>query len=405
MQKRILFVDDEPNLLAGLRRSLYSMREEWVMEFAASGPDALAAMERQPFDVVVTDMRMPGMDGAQLLNEVRQRFAQTVRMVLSGQCDRETILNSLGPTHQYLSKPCDAEQLRSKIGQAFALRDLLENPVVQKVVSQLKDIPSLPALYQQILEELRSRDPSPAKVGKLIAKDMGMTAKTLQLVNSAFFGLRCHVSNPVQAANLLGLDTIRGLVLSTHIFSQIENDLLNEVDGHHLWDHSIAVSGFAKAIAAVERARQQVIDDSLTAGLLHDIGKLILASAFSAQYKSILGVAAERKIGIWAAEREVLGCSHAEIGGYLLGIWGLPHSIVEAVAWHHRPSDGPVTGFSPVLAVHAACFYDAQVRPSPLLGPAVMDQAYLARVGLEAHEPLWKQTCEQMNLRTEEEHE
>jgi DNA-binding NtrC family response regulator len=210
MQKRILFVDDEPNVLAGLRRSLYSMREEWLMEFAASGPDALAAMERQVFDVVVTDMRMPGMDGAQLLNEVRERFPQTVRMVLSGQCDREAILNSVGPTHQYLSKPCDAEQLRSKIGQAFALRDLLENPVVQKVVSQLKDIPSLPALYQQILEELRSRDPSPAKVGKLIAKDMGMTAKTLQLVNSAFFGLRCHVSNPVQAANLLGLGYDQG---------------------------------------------------------------------------------------------------------------------------------------------------------------------------------------------------
>lgn len=397
MPKRILFVDDETNVLAALQRSLRSMRNEWIMEFASSGQEALQAMARQPFDVIVTDMRMPGMGGAQLLDQVREKFPQTVRMVLSGQCDRETILTSVGPTHQYLSKPCDPEQLKTKIAQAFALRDLLENPMLQKVVAQLKDIPSLPAVYQRIMEELRSREPSPAKVGKLIAKDMGMTAKTLQLVNSAFFGLRCHVSNPIQAANLLGLDTIRALVLSTHIFSQIESGLLEEIDGSQLWSHSMAVSGFAKAIAAAEHAPQQVVDDSLTAGLLHDIGKLILACAFSAQYKSILNLAASKNIGIWAAEREVLGCSHAEIGGYLLGIWGLPHSIVEAVAWHHRPSESPVMGFSPLLAVHAACVYDVQLRPSRLQARAEMDQAYLARVGLEEHAPLWQKSCEQMS--------
>ena len=402
MPKRILFVDDEPNVLAGLQRSLHSMRNEWIMKFAASGQEALEAMAREPFDVLVTDMRMPGMGGAQLLDQVREKFPQTVRMVLSGQCDRETILTCVEPTHQYLSKPCEPEQLKTKIAQAFALRDLLENPTLQKVVARLKGIPSLPAVYQQIMEELRSREPSPAKVGKLIAQDMGMTAKTLQLVNSAFFGLRCHVSNPIQAANLLGLDTVRALVLSTHIFSQIESGLLEEIDGSQLWNHSIAVSGFAKAIANAEHARQQVVDDSLTAGLLHDTGKLILACAFSAEYKSILDLATTRNIGICAAEREVLGCSHAEIGGYLLGIWGLPQSIVEAVAWHHRPSDSPVTGFSALLAVHAACVYDVQLRPSRLQARAVMDQGYLARVGLEDHAQLWQKTCEQMSEKGDE---
>lgn len=405
MQKRILFVDDEPNVLAGLRRSLHSMSNEWTMQFASSGQEALEVMATQPFDVLVTDMRMPGMSGAQLLDVVRQRFPQTVRMVLSGQCDRETILTSVGPTHQFLSKPCDPQQLKAKIAQAFALRDLLENPALQKIVAQLKDIPSLPAVYQQIMDELRSREPSPAKVGKLIAQDMGMTAKTLQLVNSAFFGLRCHVSNPVQAANLLGLDTIRALVLSTHIFSQMESGLFEEIDGARLWDHSIAVSGFAKTIAAAEHGSQQVVDDSLTAGLLHDIGKLILACAFNSQYKSTLELAASRNIALWAAEREVLGCTHAEIGGYLLGIWGLPHSIVEAVAWHHRPSDSPATAFCPLLAVHAASVYDAQMHPGHSEARTELDHTFLARVGLEGHAQLWQQTCEQMNSRTENEHD
>ena len=147
-----------------------------------------------------------------------------------------------------------------------------------------------------------------------------------------------------------------------------------------------------------------MVDDALTAGLLHDIGKLVLACAFSSQYKSILSRAAEEKIGMWAAEREVLGCSHAEIGAYLLGLWGLPHSIVEAVAWHHRPSDSPVTGFSALLAVHAACAYEGQLRHSRFQTQVDLDQEYLARVALQDHAELWQKTCEQMSQK-EQEHE
>src|SRR5262245_37814840 len=99
--KKILFVDDEPNVLQGLERMLRSMRHEWEMQFAMSGPAALERLAEQTFDVIVSDMRMPGMTGAQLLTEVSQRHPHIVRIILSGQADQEDILRSVGPTHQY----------------------------------------------------------------------------------------------------------------------------------------------------------------------------------------------------------------------------------------------------------------------------------------------------------------
>ncbi len=144
-------------------------------------------------------MRMPGMDGAQLLDLVKVKFPRTVRIILSGQSDRETILRSVGPSHQYLSKPCDLDELKQRLMRAFALRDMLNDTHLKEVIGRLKTVPSLPALYVAVTEALRSSDSSITEIGNLIAQDMGMSAKVLQLVNSAFFGLSNRVSSPQQA--------------------------------------------------------------------------------------------------------------------------------------------------------------------------------------------------------------
>src|SRR5271163_5252837 len=177
MSKCLLLVDDEPLVLSGLRRSLHSMLDEWTMEYAVGGEAALEAMDRHPFDVVVTDMRMPGMDGAQLLNEVRRRSPHTVRVALSGQCDRETVMSAIGSTHQYLSKPCDARMLKDTINHAIALRNELQTHSVTRVVSQLKTIPSLPESYRSMMAELAAEQPRLDKLAALVAADMGMAAK------------------------------------------------------------------------------------------------------------------------------------------------------------------------------------------------------------------------------------
>src|SRR5205823_10063129 len=174
MSKRILFVDDEPMVLQGLQRSLRSMRSDWEMEFVNGGEQALEAIARQFFDIVVTDMRMPGMSGVELLEEVKKCSPQSLRMVLSGQSDRDSILRCVNPAHQYLSKPCEGEELKSRLLRAFAVRELLQSTELKEVVSKLDSLPSLPTLYLELTEELRRQEPSLAKIGKLIAADMAM---------------------------------------------------------------------------------------------------------------------------------------------------------------------------------------------------------------------------------------
>src|ERR1035438_3409471 len=194
-RSRLLFVDDESLVLQGLQRTLHGMRGQWDMTFVGGGEQALEALDREPHDAIITDMRMPRMDGAQLLDKVTELYPQVVRIVLSGQANRETILRSAGPAHQYVSKPCDPQELKLRLAQAFAMRDLLQNSAVRALVSGLKSIPSLPGLYYEIQAELQSEDASLKKIAEIVCKDAGMTAKILQLANSAFMGARYDISS------------------------------------------------------------------------------------------------------------------------------------------------------------------------------------------------------------------
>src|SRR6267142_3367193 len=334
MIRRILFVDDEPMVLTGLERSFRALRRQWVSDFVQSGADALQAIDREPFDAVVTDMRMPGTDGAQLLDEVRNRSPHTIRMVLSGQSDRETILRSISPAHQYIAKPCDTNELKSKLTSAFALRDLLQNPGLRAIVAKLKAVPSVPALHSEILKEMESGEPSVARLGQIVARDPGMTAKMLQVVNSAFFGLRGQIADAVHAVEILGLETVRSIVLCMDAFSRPEGSPLTDADIAWLQIHSLATANFARRIAQLEGADPGAADEAFTTGILHDIGKLILASTSGEEWNRALDLSRSKNVTLCEAQREIFGCTHAEAGACLLGMWGLPGAIVEGVARH-----------------------------------------------------------------------
>jgi HD-like signal output (HDOD) protein len=390
MAKRILFVDDEPMVLTGLQRSLRPMRSEWEMVFATGGNEALAAIDQQAFDIVVTDMRMPGMDGAQLLEEVQKRSPQTLRMVFSGQSDRETVLRSVNPAHQFISKPCEGEELKSRLIRAFALKDLLQNPGLRELVAKIDHLPSLPQVYRQLNEELRRPEPSMHRIDELIGGDMAMTAKVLKLVNSAFFCLPCEISRASQAVKLLGLDTLRTLVLSAHVFDQFQSPLLTADEMQQISDVSLAVSHSARKIAILEQAGQRIQDESFTAGLLHDAGKLILAATLGERYGKVLEHAEKKEVGPYAAERELLGCSHAQVAAYLFGLWGLPGAIIEAVAWHHDPAGSLSVKFSPLAAVHVASSYHDEKLSPRLRDRTAIDMAFLTAIGSAEREQVWR---------------
>lgn len=391
--KSILFVDDEPNVIEGLRRMLHGLRKEWDMSFALSGEEALKILSKKPVDVIVTDMRMPGMDGAQLLAEVQQLHPQVVRIILSGHSDMNLVLRSVRPAHQFLSKPCQPEKLKETVERAYRVREILSDPALAGIISQVDSLPSVPETYTQIMGELEKPNASLAQVGRIIARDIAMTAGVLKLVNSSFFGFVGHIESPLQAVNLLGVETIKGLVLSAHLFTLFDHRKFPGFTLEHLINHCLDTGRLAKVIAEQEGRDRKVADDCFIAGTLHDVGKLVLASKLEAEYARVIRNVQERNLTLWEVEKEVFGTTHAEVGAYLLGLWGLPAAIVDAVAFHHAPAKAGSDGFA-VTAVHVAnalehdlyVLHEGYAR-NPL------DTGHLAALGLSDRLPAWREAC------------
>jgi putative nucleotidyltransferase with HDIG domain len=354
MKKSLLFVDDDKNILEGLRRVLRSRREAWDMHFAGSGAEALAIMETLPIDIVISDINMPGMDGIRLLENVMDRFPSTIRMILSGQSDADLIMKSVAVTHQFLSKPCDPDILKAVIAQTEESKTFLQNENLKNLVSKLGALPSIPTLFREISDELQSPEASINKVGDLISRDPSIAAKILQLANSAFFGRRRNVSKITEAVSYLGMSRIAELLLALHVFAQFKPTISAAFSMEELWTHSNSTAMTAKRIAEKQHASSKIADDSFTAGLLHDIGKLVLASRLPEEYEKTVLRAIADKIPLWLAERETFSATHAEVGAYLLAIWGLPNPIVDAAGYHHNPTAASTQDFSALTAVHAA---------------------------------------------------
>lgn len=390
--KNVLFVDDEPRMLDALRRMLREQRHLWNMDFAVSGEQALSRFESMPFDVVVSDMRMPGMDGAQLLEEVMRRSPQTVRIILSGQSDREGMLRSIGPAHQFLAKPCDPAILKATVSRACALRDRLADERLVQLVSRIRTLPSVPQVYTQLFDEIQSRNVSLARVGEIISQDVAMSAKVLQLVNSAFFGLAKTVSSPMHATTLLGLDTMKALALSLGVFSQFDASKSSNPSLHHVVDHSLRVAMCAKSICRLHGQEQKMADDAFMAGVLHDIGQLVMMTNLQPEYCEARKRAHLNLQPTWKIEDSMLGADHCKLGAYLMGLWGLPDPIVETVAMHHYPSLSEGDAFSPLTAVHVADVLVHEVAPADEV--LSLDWEYLQRIGVADRIDHWREACQ-----------
>ncbi len=338
-QRSVLFVDDEPEILTALEESLEPYRNVWQMHFAADGEAALKVLGQKRVHLLVTDLQMPGMDGANLLAESRRRHPETARVVMSGFYDKETALRLVCATHQYLPKPCEPERLTNTISRIFRLRDLLSSETLQRLVARIKSLPSPPMIYTQLMAELERDEPELEKIGQVISRDPGMSAKILQLVNSAYFGLPREISHPSEATMFLGVDLIRGLVLMAHVFSQFDNAKMAVFSIDRLMEHCWLSGVVARGLAGAEDLDSRTCDHAFLAGLLHDIGKLILMANLPQLYQDVLKKSEAGHLPLSDVETDVIGCNHAELGAYLLGLWGLPDPVVEAVAFHNRPTE------------------------------------------------------------------
>ncbi len=396
--RRILFVDDESSILQGLQRVLHPYRDQWEMAFAQGGDAALAMLEAAPFDVIVSDMRMPGMDGAALLACVRERYPEIIRVILSGYADRMSAFRAVPVAHQFLGKPCDSSTLRVSVERACGLKALLSDGSLCRMVGALRDLPPLPRVYVALTGTLLNANASLDQIARIVEQDVAIAVKVLQLVNSAFFGLSREVTNIRTAVSHLGLDLLKSLVLYSGIVHSFEEASLAR--GFSLDDFESHAHLTVKIAEALPTPRH-LKDVTSAAALLHDVGKLVLAANMPAHLTRVFALARERGLPIYDIEMELMGVTHAEIGAYLLGLWGLPWPIVEAVAHHHAPARVPGQGLDAVAAVHIANILAIECAPASLAEPGLvrpsLEPAYLDLVGATGQISEWRARAREIN--------
>jgi putative nucleotidyltransferase with HDIG domain len=398
--KRVMFVDDEPRVLDGLRRMLHKQRNDWDMVFVNSGQEALRELEGSRFDVLVSDMRMPQMDGAALLTQVQKRYPAVVRIVLSGHSDMEAALRAVPVAHQFLAKPCNPETLVEVIRRASGLQELLIDGNLRETIGRIKHLPSFPRTYHALVSALANPNVAMKDIAAIVEKDAGLCAKLLQLVNSAFFGLPRRVTNMQTAVSLLGTKMVKNVVLSLEVFQG--GPTCNKFySTETLQRHCFFTGTIAKSLLTDSHESE----DAFIAGILHDIGELILVSGFPDKFESLVRRSSETGEERYRIENEEFHVSHPVVGAYLLGLWGLPYSVVEAVAHHHEPKAVEGVHIPVLAAVHVA---DKLLQEGAMgdQGPAAevtIDPQCMEALGGAEHLPEWRAMVEKQFSAIQEE--
>jgi HD-like signal output (HDOD) protein len=331
------------------------------MVFALGGPAGLQELESSKFDVVVTDMRMPIVDGAALLTRVKELQPHAVRLVLSGQTDAQTALKSVFTAHQFLAKPCDIEKLRNVVKRCCELNEVLAADELKSLCGDVSVLPAAPTTYLAMSKVLNDPNSSIGDVARIVEREPTLCAKVLQVVNSAFFGLPRAVSSVSQAASYLGTLALRDLALAMETVAGLQKGKrpLPQASYTAFQINALGVGLLGRRFFVADRRKA---DDAFVAGMLRDMGHLMLATH--------------------AGSHESKSDQHAALSAYLLGLWGIPHSVLEAVAFHEHPERVEHDGLEVVDVVNLADALVSRLSPSPFQEPPSLDPARLERLGL-----------------------
>jgi len=397
----LLFLDSDDGELDGLKKKSFG----WQIKINSSIEHARECLTTDhSVKVIVVSADLHGVDGVNFLAHVKETYPDIIRFIALAETDSKLFMSASAVSHQCLSKPYDEHEIKVLMLRALSLRQRLDGCTLRDRLHDIGGLPSLPTLYKKITDEMYSSDPSLAKVSEFIEKDLSLSAKVLQVVNSAGIGLGSQVTLVSQAVTLLGMERLSTMVLLAEVYSMVGDAKLPPgFSLEALWQHSLQVSNFSKVIADEAVGDRQLTDASFTAGLLHDIGMVILAAHFATELGSVLVLAKEDEISLWEAEKEIFGTTHAEIGGYLLELWGLPDPIVEAVTFHDLPSSVPEEaypnmvpehGFTPLAAVHIANYFcEDERRAAYGCVEGELDSFFTERLGFTEKMNGWMEAC------------
>ncbi len=390
-KKRLLFVDDDADVLRGLKRMLRPFNKEWEVEMAASGEEALQMLEESHFDCVISDMRMPKMSGAELLTKVFEKHPKVARFVLSGHADSQPILQAIPVTHQYFSKPCTPEQLTNAVRRALSLHSFIQEDELKTIIGQVDSLPSRPQVFSELTRALTDENTSLEDVGKIVETDVAISAKLLQVVNSAFFGLPQNMSKVKDAASYLGVNMIKSIVLSEEMYRSFK--IANKVPGFSL-DEEYQISFMCAQIAKKLVQSKDDAENAFMAAVLHRTGKLVLAQYLPEKLAQVVAAHKESDKLLAEVEKEIIGASNEYVGAYLLGLWGLPYPVVEAVAYHNQPWMVEHNEYQILDALYVATHLVADVHEHAK--DAEINIEYLEKLGVAKNLEQWREMTEEL---------
>lgn len=368
---RILFVDDEPRVLEALQNLLRRHRRGWDMVFAEGGQRGLDLLAEDRFDIVVSDIRMPKVDGATVLQAAQRLQPEAVRIVLSGFMEQETALRAVPVAHQFLPKPCDPMALENTLDRACQLHELIRDPELRRVLGQVQKLPSIPSTWARLKKVMDSPTSNASQVATVLRQDVAVCARILQLVNSSFFGPARRITALEDAVTYLGNNLIKNLVFSLELFQSSPTTSWFSLEEMRV--HTLLTASIARRVVPERR----LADEAFFAAMLHDVGLLVMATLPEVPEDPTL---------------------HPRIGAYLMSLWGMDAPLIHAVLDHHNPGARASGRFTATTAVHVADVLALRHRPFTACPPTDFDWDYLELVGITDRVPVWEGIAEEAVL-------
>jgi HD-like signal output (HDOD) protein len=386
-QKRMLVADPDGKAWDEFRQALGDC---WVVAGAASADAALAEAQKQPFDAIVANYDLPGSGGAELLDRIRGVNPKALRFIAADAALKEKVMCSVTGGHQFLAVPFNRDTLKISLERSLEAHYGMSDKL-RELVGRIRTFPTIPSIYLEVVNALKNPNASTADIGAIVARDLAMTTKLVQVINSAYFGLPRTITDPTEAIGILGFENVKSLIMTIKLLSQYDKIKPVYFSIDSIWRHSTNVARTARVMALLETNDTDCSSTAYTAGLMHDLGKVILAANFDEEYNRAHIAARKQQMPLWAAEKAIFGATHGEIGAYLLAVWGLSAEVVKVAALHHYPSRADDKTFTALTAVHVANVLEYEANPEGNGLPApVVDLAYLRQMGMENRVDLWR---------------
>jgi HD-like signal output (HDOD) protein len=385
--KSILLAFADPQVLAETNQALDA---GWEATSVATDAEALAQLEGRSFDAFLVDFNLGSPDASDVLNYALEWRPETVRFLLAYEADLALVAAKVLGSPHILPKPCDPASLKKRLEEG--VNDSAPKPVDAETTAEANPKPTVPSIYADVVKAIESLGVTDQQVGEIIAQDEALSSELLRLTNSSYLGLPSDISHPVEAVRCLGFETVKALVLALQFLAEHGRLKPAYLSLDQLWQHSVKVGQIARDLVLFETKDRTLASQALVAGLLHDLGKVVLATNFADLYGRVHSLARKQPVTLWDVEKEMFGANHGEIGACLIGMWNMPGAVVDATALHHEPPLGEHERLTPLAAVHIANVLEHQLSTDTdgMMVAPIINTAFLEELGLLQRLPVWR---------------